>query len=89
LTAPEVKKSIAGIMTKVKNGECGDTIKLRIALIARMLQISALQFKYEKYRKDGGSKIALFEGENPFSPEELKDLRRDLAAVRKALREQK
>jgi hypothetical protein len=87
-TAPEMKKSISGIMTAVKNGERGDTIRLRIKLIARLLQLSALGFKYDEYRKDGGRKIVMFEGENPFSPEELKDLRRDLAAVRKALREQ-
>jgi hypothetical protein len=51
------------------------------------LRLSDLQFKYQKHRAEGGKEIQTLEGENPFTQAELKELKRDLAAARKVLKE--
>jgi hypothetical protein len=88
--AKEIKTTIAGILKKVKNGVSDtETEKELLKAIGLTLRLSELQFKYQKHLKEGGRKIQTFEGENPFTQAELKELKRDLAAARKAVREQK
>jgi hypothetical protein len=86
MDAKEIKAIIAGILKDVENGVSPNT-KQEIIAVGMMLRLSDLQFKYQKHRAEGGGEIQTLEGENPFTLSELKELKRDLAAVRKAVRE--
>jgi hypothetical protein len=88
MTAEEAKETIAGILKDVKNGVTSRERGL-IKVMGMMIRLSDLQFKYQKHLKEGGHKIQTLEGENPFTWAELKELKRELAAVRKAVRETK